>query len=98
LVGGGRQRFSMVSATGSANACGLEAQTGRAYCWGRYVAGDGTSSYRSEPTPVRGSRRFSTIVAAQSSGCGVEAETGVGLCWSYWDMTPRPIPPPLPPN
>jgi hypothetical protein len=96
LVGGSR-RFTSVSTTGGANACGLEAQTGRVYCWGRFVgqAGQGASAHGSEPTVVGGSTRFSSIVAAYSSGCGVEEGTGVGYCWSYRDMTPAPIFPPL---
>lgn len=101
LVGTGRQRFSSISATGGANACGLEAQTGLAYCWGRDIgeAGDSISAYLTHPTPVRGTpRRFSSIVATYGGGCGVEADTEVGYCWTYSQMIPVPILPPLSPT
>jgi alpha-tubulin suppressor-like RCC1 family protein len=99
LVGGGRQHFNSISATGAANACALEAQTGFAYCWGRYVgeAGDSASAYRTEPTLVRGgTRRFSSVVATYRGGCGIEAETGISYCWSYSQMIPATILPPVP--
>lgn len=99
LVGGGRQRFASISATGGANACGLEAQTGLAYCWGRSVpaAGDSVSAYRPEPTLVRGgAMRFSSVTATYGGGCGIEAQTGIGYCWSYSQMIPVPILPPEP--
>jgi alpha-tubulin suppressor-like RCC1 family protein len=98
LVGGGRLRFDSISATGAANVCGLESQTGFAYCWGRHVgeAADSAVAYRSEPTPIKGgAMRFSSVVATYSGGCGIEAETGIGYCWSYSQMIPAPIPPPV---
>ena len=93
LVGSGSQRFRAISATGNATTCALEAQTGLAYCWGRYVkAGYAADTYRTEPTLVGdGTDHFSNMVAGYSGGCGVDAQAGVGYCWSYREMIPEPI-------
>lgn len=93
LVGGASHRFSAISATGSSTTCALEAQTGLAYCWGRYVkAGYAADTYPTEPTLVGdGTDHFSDMAAGYSGGCGVDAETGVGYCWSYREMIPEPI-------
>ena len=84
LVGGGAVRFSSIS-PGGAFTCGVEAETGFAYCWGANASGqlgDGTTTARSEPRPMRGSAlRFTAISARGDMACGIEAETGVAYCW-----------------
>ena len=85
LVGtaGDRIRFSSINVGG--HACGLEAETGRAYCWGSNESGqlgDGTTMQRLTPTLVAGGQlRFSSISPGGAFTCGVEAQTGVGYCW-----------------
>jgi hypothetical protein len=52
LVAGGRVRFSGIAAGGTVS-CGVEAETGIGYCWGKGGSiGDGTLAQRSSPTPV----------------------------------------------
>lgn len=82
LVGAGSIRFSSISA-GVVVTCGIEAQSGFGYCWGKGgLIGDGTLSQRSNPTLVgSGSVRFSSISASESHVCGIEAQTGLAYCW-----------------
>jgi alpha-tubulin suppressor-like RCC1 family protein len=94
-VAGGR-RFSSISATGSAHACGIEIDTELAYCWGRYVSQVTTSpaTNGSIPAVVGRAMRFKSIVATYAGGCGVEAQTGRGYCWTNAQLTPVPVLPP----
>lgn len=83
LVGSGSLRFSSLSASDT-HACGVEARTSLAYCWGagaQGALGDGTTTDRPIPTPVDGSRRFSSVDAGHRLTCGIEAETGLAYCW-----------------
>ena len=84
LVAGGELRFSSIS-PGAASTCGIEAQTGRVYCWGSNTfgqLGDGTTTARSEPELTGASAlRLVTISARGDIACGIEAETGVAYCW-----------------
>lgn len=98
LVGGGALRFSSISATGDAAACGIEALTGHAYCWGRnggQPVGTGTLANRLLPTIVGGgSPRFTSIGATFYGACAVEAGTGLGYCWDNSDLVLWPVPAP----
>lgn len=78
-------RFVDVSG-GFFHTCGLTAD-GRALCWGRNnygEVGDGTQEPRSEPTPVSGDLRFTSLKAGGSGchyhTCGV-ATDGKTYCW-----------------
>lgn len=61
--------------------CGRTA-AGSVYCWGRNTQGqlgDGTTTHRSVPTPVAGSRLFVQIATGTVHSCGI-ASDGV-YCW-----------------
>jgi alpha-tubulin suppressor-like RCC1 family protein len=99
LVAGGAVRFSSIS-PGGAFTCGVEAETGFAYCWGANAfgqLGDGTTTARSEPTPMSGSAlRFTAISARGDLACGIEAETGGAYCWGRgYTGTARLVPTPV---
>jgi hypothetical protein len=93
LVGGGSRRFSSIDA-GDLLTCGVEAETGHAYCWGQNnfgQVGDGTTTDRLVPTLVgAGSRRFISVDAGDLA-CGIEAETGFGYCWGRGNPVPTPV-------
>jgi alpha-tubulin suppressor-like RCC1 family protein len=81
-VSGGR-RFASISA-GFTHTCGVEAQTGVAFCWGRNDSGglgDGTRSDHLTPTPVASTDRFAMIVAGWNFTCALQAVTGHAYCW-----------------
>jgi serine/threonine-protein kinase len=66
--------------------CGLERDSGVAYCWGPNdygQVGDGTTARRLEPTRVAGGLRFSSIDAGDGMVCAVEAASGEGYCWGH---------------
>jgi alpha-tubulin suppressor-like RCC1 family protein len=81
------------STIGSApnHSCGIEAQTGLAYCWGDTHAGalgigdrinDGSSF--DFPTLVNGgAQRFSSLSVSSYNTCGIERSTGFAYCWGY---------------
>jgi len=96
LVAGGELRFTSIS-PGAAFTCGVEAQTGAAYCWGANALGqlgDGTTTPRLDPKMVAGGGlRFATVSSNWDMSCGLEAETGVGYCWgSTYPGPPRLTP------
>ena len=69
---------------GAGHTCGLEAGTGKAWCWGwngNGQLGDGTTGNQSAPVPVIGGRTWATLVAGSGHTCGVEAGTGQAWCW-----------------
>ena len=83
LVSGGDLHFSAISTSGELT-CGVEAETGFGYCWGREGRiGDGTSEQRSIPTAVGsgGARIRFTSITVGGHACGIEAETGRAYCW-----------------
>jgi alpha-tubulin suppressor-like RCC1 family protein len=84
LVAGGAIRFAAISA-GESVVCGVEAQTGHAFCWGANQfgqLGDGTVSARLLPTPVASTDlQFSSIDADPSMACAIERATGSAYCW-----------------
>jgi serine/threonine-protein kinase len=84
LVAGGAIRFAAISA-GESVVCGVEAQTGHAFCWGANQfgqLGDGTVSARLLPTPVASTDlQFSSIDADLSMACAIERATGSAYCW-----------------
>ena len=93
LVGGGRRRFSRIDA-GYLLTCGIEAQTGLAYCWGSNEFGefgDGTTTDHLEPTLVGGGDRRFTSVEAGDLTCGIEAQTSVAYCWGRNNPVPTQI-------
>jgi alpha-tubulin suppressor-like RCC1 family protein len=62
--------------------CAL-AEDRTAYCWGRNrngQLGDGTTTTRTEPTPVAGGIRFSSISAGRSWTCGIDVQQDA-YCW-----------------
>lgn len=64
--------------------CALDNQ-GIAYCWGRNrrgALGDGTGVSRTEPAPVSGGLRFTSISAGADLTCGVTMDH-VGYCWGW---------------
>jgi hypothetical protein len=80
LVGGGRLRFSSITA-GTEVTCGIEVRTGRAYCWG---AGDlgwvakGTTSASRHSARVRASCAASSwALRARTAGDGTRAVSSV---------------------
>lgn len=86
-IGENALRFTAISSRGDM-ACGIEAETGVAYCWGRGYTG----TARLVPTMVSGERiRFSSINVG-GNACGVEAQTGRGYCWSD-SLVPTPLAP-----
>lgn len=84
LVGGGALRFAAISA-GESVVCGVEAQTGHAFCWGANEfgqLGDGTVTPRRIPTAVASAElEFSSIDADPSMACAIERATGSAYCW-----------------
>ncbi len=73
-------------AAGDSHSCGLEAGTGKAWCWGANWdgrLGDGTTATQFAPVAVTGGRAFSSLAAGGSHTCGVEAGTGKAWCWGY---------------
>lgn len=85
-------RFSALAA-GQAHTCGLEAETGKAWCWGANPngqLGNGTHfGQRSDvdqqgediPQAVAGHRAYSSISAYDDTTCAIESETGWLWCW-----------------
>jgi hypothetical protein len=77
-------RFASISASPGV-VCGIEADTQRAYCWGRNLSGqlgDGTTTPRLAPTLVGGPAiRFGSISAGATVVCGLESGTGRAYCW-----------------
>jgi alpha-tubulin suppressor-like RCC1 family protein len=83
LVAGGRLRFSSIS-PGDAATCGVEAETGSAYCWGSNAVGqlgDGTTTARLEPAIAGSALRLATVSSRGDMVCGIEEQTGVAHCW-----------------
>lgn len=77
--------FTSIS-TGRWHACAV-ATTGAAYCWGYNSdrqLGDGTYSYRANPTAVQlpAGVTVTAIAAGTSHSCAL-ATTGVAYCWGY---------------
>jgi alpha-tubulin suppressor-like RCC1 family protein len=69
-------------ASGNDHLCGLDAQ-GLAMCWGANDGGqlgDGSSTDRAAPVPVRTDLRFASLTAGDVHTCGL-AGGGVPLCW-----------------
>ena len=74
---------------GGSHTCGVEAGTGRAWCWGANTQGqlgDGTVDHaspygKSSPVMVTGGIVFSSLVAGYAHTCGVEAGTNAVWCW-----------------
>jgi hypothetical protein len=81
-VGGGSLLFSQVQ-LGLGFACGIEDADGDGkgplYCWGRNDRGelaDGTTDYRSDPTPVASDQEFFAVDLGTYGGCALATETG----------------------
>ena len=66
-------------------ACGLESQTGLAYCWGDNHSGAlGIGEKDGTDVPVLvddGARRFRSLSVAAYSNCAVEVGTDLAYCW-----------------
>ena len=87
IVGDGTRHFSSISA-GSVS-CGIEKETGFAYCWGanaRGQVGDGTRTDRLVPVLVgEGSTRFRSISATGwGSVCAIQSQTELVYCWGSY--------------
>jgi alpha-tubulin suppressor-like RCC1 family protein len=82
-------KFSSISTgNGAYHACGLDAATGLAFCWGDNHAGAlgiGPVMGSDIPLMVHGQRRFNSISVAYYATCGVEVGTGFGYCWGSND-------------
>ncbi len=69
-------------ALGDSHGCGVtNARLG--YCWGSNFTGqlgDGTTEFRSVPTPVSGGLSFASLVTGLRHSCGITT-TGVTYCW-----------------
>jgi hypothetical protein len=69
--------------------CGIEAETGVAYCWGLGYAG----APRLTPTMVgNGDRIQFSSISVGGGACAVEAQTGRGYCWGE-SLVPTPLAP-----
>jgi alpha-tubulin suppressor-like RCC1 family protein len=69
-------------ASGNDHVCGLDA-AGVAMCWGANDGGqlgDGSTTDRPSPVPVRAELRFASLTAGDVHTCGL-AGGGVPLCW-----------------
>ncbi len=69
---------------GNAVTCALT-PTGAAYCWGANTLGelgDGTTEYRSTPTPVAGAHVFTSLATGRDHVCAVDS-AGAAYCWGY---------------
>jgi len=87
-IAGSALRLDTVSSRGDM-VCGIEAETGVAYCWGRAYTG----AARLVPTMVANDRiRFSSI-SVGGGACAVEAQTGRGYCWGD-SLVATPLAPP----
>ena len=91
-VAEGRIFTSLVA--GDSHTCGVEAGTGKAWCWGFNgygQLGDGTSgnggssANRTAPVEVADGRLFSSLTAGGQFTCGVEQATGKAWCWGWND-------------
>jgi hypothetical protein len=78
--------FSRISSTANF-ACGLEVETGQAYCWGDGHAGAlGAASSGDYPGPVDGGRSFSSLSVGSYGSCALEDQTGLAYCWGSNDQ------------
>lgn len=74
-------RFTTLSA-GREHTCGI-ASGGRVHCWGkndRGQVGDGSTSRRSQPTPISDRRAFTALTAGARHTCGLRQDKLV-MCW-----------------
>jgi alpha-tubulin suppressor-like RCC1 family protein len=79
---GGSRRFRNAS-VGLEHFCAVGRDDGRAYCWGnnRWAQlGDGTTTSRSTPTPIAGSRRFRQLALGERHTCGLTTGDEI-FCW-----------------
>ena len=79
---GGSRRFRNAG-VGQEHFCAVGRDDGRAYCWGdnRWAQlGDGTTTSRSTPTPVAGSRRFRQLALGERHTCGLTTGDEI-FCW-----------------
>ena len=92
-VAGATAFASLVAGYG--HTCGVEAGSGKAWCWGFNgygQLGDGTSgnggssANRTAPVEVAGGRLFSSLAAGGQFTCGVEQATGKAWCWGWNDI------------
>ena len=73
--------FSQIASTANF-ACGLEAGTRHAHCWGDNHAGAlGSASTGERPAPVGGGRRFNSISVGNYGTCALEDQTELAYCW-----------------
>ena len=63
--------------------CGVT-QDDKAYCWGLGPIGSATTTQSSTPSPVAGSRRYSTVQSAIAHACGLTV-AGLAFCWGNND-------------
>jgi alpha-tubulin suppressor-like RCC1 family protein/S1-C subfamily serine protease len=75
------QRFQRIS-KGPSHACAI-AMDGTAYCWGKNQwgqLGDGTTTDRYEPRPVKGDIKWSEIATGINTSCAISTSQDV-YCW-----------------
>jgi serine/threonine protein kinase/uncharacterized protein YjdB len=74
-------RFQQLSA-GEAYTCGATT-AGQVLCWGkndRGQLGDGSTSRRTEPTPIAADGRFTAVATGAQHSCALRAD-GAAVCW-----------------
>lgn len=93
----GDLRFESIYA-GAKYSCGIEAGTGKAYCWGDNSTGqlgNGRTTGGFQATPVGGGHAFRSLalskgMSLQGSGgtstCGVERQSELAYCWGSNSM------------
>lgn len=84
----GSYTFSSLNVGSSFNTCGLEAASGKAYCWGLGAygqLGDGSAADSALPVAVSGAYAFSSLTMGQEHACGVQVLTGAAFCWGSND-------------
>lgn len=78
---------------GTEHTCAV-ASDGRTYCWGDNLygqLGEGTTTARASPTPIRTDSTLVSVSAGGAATCGLTT-SGVALCWGQIGTIQNPLP------